>query len=138
MKMIIIKSIWLCLFVSITNVFSQWTQDDIDIGGTIVCKFGASSAYDVINDYVAVGDFEANNGEGLVRVYKKSTGLQIGNDILGITNVIFGNGIGERLGISVDISFSGVLAVGVPAGLGGSLFINGEVKFYELESNNGF
>ena len=109
---------------------SRWIESGQSLNGTIDYEsFGSSVALNAAGNLLAVGaigspgeDSHFNSGKVQVFKFDSDEWIQLGGDILGTQS--------ETLGTSVDLSDSGILAIGCPSGTAG------HIKVYHLDDNN--
>jgi hypothetical protein len=110
------------------NVSGNWTQLGNDIDGGFLS--GYSVSINSTGNIIAIGD--AFFGEGRVKtfIYQGGDWIQLGSDL-------FGEQMGDRFGLSVDLNSDGtILAIGAPNANTGGNFGNGAVSIYEFVSND--
>jgi hypothetical protein len=109
---------------------SHWIKSGQPLNGTVEYEsFGSSVALNAAGDLLAVGaigssgeDNHFNSGKVQVFKFDSDEWIQLGGDILGTQS--------ETLGTSVDLSDSGILAIGCPSG------VTGKIKVYHLGDAN--
>jgi hypothetical protein len=98
---------------------SHWIKSGQPLNGKVEYEsFGSSVALNAAGDLLAVGaigssaeDNHFNSGKVQVFKFDSDEWIQLGGDILGTQS--------ETLGTSVDLSDSGILAIGCPSGVAG-------------------